>query len=221
MEQFSKRKCGVTKPQTILPHLPLHFSRCPQPHPALPETRENLLRMQPPPCSHSLGSRSPWTAFEKGFVSAQWVENEGLGMGKVERKLGQGQDGGWMDDGGEAALDHCLPSTISWPAGEAGMEGKKHPIPSQGTKKKSFRRDFSSPSRLPRGVSKKITMSHSSHTHTQQLIFLGRNGETRTAAISIVKGKTPAKHTYLFTVQEKQMDKERKEEKGERGKKGI
>lgn len=40
-----------------------------------------------------------------------------------------------MDDGGEAALDHCLPSTISWPAGEAGMEGKKHPTPSQGTKK--------------------------------------------------------------------------------------
>lgn len=40
-----------------------------------------------------------------------------------------------MDDGGDAALDHCLPSTISWPAGEAGMEGKKHPTPSQGTKK--------------------------------------------------------------------------------------
>lgn len=59
-------------------------------------------------------------------------------------------------------------------------------------------------------------MSHSSPPHTEQLIFLGRNGETRTAAISIVKGKNPAKHTYLFTVQEKQMDKE---EKGERGKK--
>lgn len=40
-----------------------------------------------------------------------------------------------MDDGGEAALDHCLPSTISWPAGEAGMEGKKQLTPSQETKK--------------------------------------------------------------------------------------
>lgn len=71
----------------------------------------------------------------------------------------------------------------------------------------SFKRDFSSPSCLPGGVSKKITMSHSSRT---QLIFLWRNGETRIAAISTVKGKTPAKHAYLFTVQEKQMDKERK-----------
>lgn len=40
-----------------------------------------------------------------------------------------------MDDGGEAALDRCLPSTISWPAGEPGMEGKEHLTPRQGTKK--------------------------------------------------------------------------------------
>lgn len=53
-----------------------------------------------------------------------------------------------MDDGGEAALDHCLPSTISWPAGEAGMEGKKQLTPSQETKKKSFKRNFSSPSHV-------------------------------------------------------------------------
>lgn len=96
MEQFAKRKCGVTKPRAILPHLPLRFSRHPQPHLALPEAKENLLRMQPPPCSHSSGSRSPWTAFEKGFVSAQWVENEGLDVGKEERMLGQGRDGGRM-----------------------------------------------------------------------------------------------------------------------------
>lgn len=47
-----------------------------------------------------------------------------------------------MDDGGEAALDHCLPSTISWPAGEAGMEEKTHLIPSQGTKKNVFQKGF-------------------------------------------------------------------------------
>lgn len=126
-----------------------------------------------------------------------------------------------MDDGGEAALDHCLPSTISWPAGEAGMEGKKQLTPSQETKKKVIQKEFFfSFTCLPGGVSKKITMSHSSHTHPQQLIFLGRNGEARAAAMSIAKGKTPAKHTYLFTVQEKQMDKEGRE-RGKREKRQL
>lgn len=36
--------------------------------------------------------------------------------------------------------------------------------------------------------------------------------------MSITIGKTPARHTYLFTVQEEQMDKEGKEEKGEKKK---
>lgn len=53
-----------------------------------------------------------------------------------------------MDNGGEAALDHCLPSTISWPAGEAGMEGKKASNSNPGDKKMSFKMDFSSPSRV-------------------------------------------------------------------------
>lgn len=63
-------------------------------------------------------------------------------------------------------------------------------------------------------------MNHSSTLPTQQLLFLRRNSEARIGAMSITIGKTPARHTYLFTVQEEQMDKEGKEEKGERGKKG-
>ena len=38
--------------------------------------------------------------------------------------------------------------------------------------------------------------------------------------MSITKEKNPARHTYLVTVQEEQMDKEGKEEKVERGEKG-
>lgn len=104
-----------------------------------------------------------------------------------------------MDDGGEVALDHCLPSTISWPAGEAGMEGKKHLTPSQGTKKSLSKGIFLLLHVLSGGVSKKISMSHSSHMHTQQLIFLRRNGKARTAAISIAKGK-PQQNTLTSSL---------------------
>lgn len=38
--------------------------------------------------------------------------------------------------------------------------------------------------------------------------------------MSIAKGKTPAKHTYLFTIQEKQMDKEGRE-RGKREKRQL
>lgn len=59
-------------------------------------------------------------------------------------------------------------------------------------------------------------MNHSSPLHTQQLLFLTRSSETRIDDISIAKGKTPVRHTYLFTVQDEQMDQEGKEEKGEK-----
>lgn len=132
--------------------------------------------------------------------------------------LGQGRDSGWM-------MEEMRLWTTAFPAPSPGRLGKQEwrgrniQLQARGQKKVFQKGFFFSFRCLSGGVSKKITMSHSSPTHTEQLIFLGRNSEARTAAISIAKGKTPAKHTYLFTVQEKQMDKERKGEKGERGKK--
>lgn len=60
-----------------------------------------------------------------------------------------------LGDAGEAALDHCLPSTISWPAGEAGKEGKKASNSKPGGRKDLQKRFFFSFPSLPGGVSKK------------------------------------------------------------------
>lgn len=114
------------------------------------------------------------------------------------------------------ALDHRLPSTISWPAGGTGKEEKKHLTPSQEAGK-TFKRDFSSTSHLyQKDLARKPCHEPFFHTHTQQLLFLRTNREARIDAMSIAKGKNPARHTYLFTVQDEQMDKEGKEEKGEK-----
>lgn len=123
-----------------------------------------------------------------------------------------------MGDGGKAALDHCLPSTISWLAGEAGKGGEKASNSKPGSSKDLQKGFFFSFPSFP-GVSKQA-LPLPTLPRTQQLLFIRRNGEARTDAMSIAKGKTPARHTYLFTVQEEQMDKEGKEEKGERGEKG-
>jgi len=126
-------------PSPAFPQPPPGFE--PSPAPALPKARENLLRMQPAPCSCSPGSRSPWVALEKQFGSAQWAR---FGEG---REAVRPRAGWWMGDGGEVDLDHRLPSTNSWPAGEAGKGGKKHLTPRQEAPK-TFRRDFSSPFHL-------------------------------------------------------------------------
>lgn len=82
-----------------------------------------------------------WEGVCQCSVGGKW--RAGCGEGGEDARP---RAGWWTDYGGEAALDRCLPSTISWPAGEPGTEGKKHLTPSQGTKKKSFKRDFSSSS---------------------------------------------------------------------------
>lgn len=107
--------------------------------------------------------------------------------------------------------------TIAFPAPSRGQLGKrerrekKHLTPSQEAEK-TFKRDSSSTSHLYQ-ESDSLAMNH---THPQQMFFLRRTGEAKIDAMSIAKGKTPARHAYLFTVQDEQMDKEGKEEKGEK-----